>query len=53
MQQTTRLLGVSQQTVLQRVKRRQIDAVLVSRERAKGLHIKVVNQLPDLFEPVP
>ncbi len=52
MQQATRLLGVSRQTVLQRVKRGQIDAVLVSQGRAKGLRIKVPNQLTDLFEHV-
>jgi hypothetical protein len=47
---TMRILGVSRQTVLQRVKRGQLQAVHVSRGRRKGLCIKVLhNQLP-LFE---
>jgi hypothetical protein len=50
MQDTTRLLGVSRQTVLQRVKRGELDAVLVCHGRRKGLRIKAVNDQPDLFE---
>ncbi|WP_321969020.1 recombinase family protein [Paraburkholderia tropica] len=50
MQVATLRLGVSRQTVLQRVKRGELDAVLVRRGRSKGLRIKVVNDQPDFFE---
>lgn len=50
MQEATKLLGVSRQTVLQRVKRGELDAVLVCHGRRKGLRIKAVNDQPDLFE---
>jgi hypothetical protein len=50
MLEATRKLGVSRQTVLQRVKRGELAAVLVRQGRRKGLRIKVVNQQPDLFE---
>jgi hypothetical protein len=46
----TRKLGVSRQTVLQRVKRGEIKAVLVRQGRRKGLRIKVLDQQPALFE---
>ncbi len=49
MQEATRLLGVSRQTVLQRVKRGELDAVHVSQGRRKGLRIKVIDEQPDLF----
>ena len=52
MQDATRLLGVTRQTVLQRVKRGDLDAVLVCNGRRKGLYIKVVDDQPDLFEHV-
>ena len=45
----TRTLGVSRQTVLQRVKRGELEAVLVTRGRRKGLRIKVVDTAPGLF----
>jgi DNA invertase Pin-like site-specific DNA recombinase/uncharacterized protein YndB with AHSA1/START domain len=45
----TRKLGVSRQTVLQRVKRGELEAVLVTRGRRKGLRIKVVDTQPRLF----
>ena len=45
-----RILGVSRQTVLQRVKRGELQAVHVSRGRRKGLRIKVPDALPGLFE---
>ena len=42
-----RILGVSRQTVLQRVKRGELEAMHVSRGRRKGLRIRVLsNQLP-------
>jgi len=50
MLETTRKLGVSRQTVLQRVKRGELQAVLVRQGRRKGLRIKVVDRQPELFE---
>ena len=50
MQDATRLLGATRQAVLQRVKRGELDAVLVCRGRRKGLRVKVVRDQPDLFE---
>ncbi len=47
--QTMRLLGVSRQTVLQRVKRGEIDAVHVRCGRQKGLRLKVMQRQQDLF----
>jgi DNA invertase Pin-like site-specific DNA recombinase/predicted DNA-binding transcriptional regulator AlpA len=48
--EATRKLGVSRQTVMQRVKRGEIKAVLVRQGRRKGLRIKVVDQQPELFQ---
>ncbi|MGH8533345.1 MAG: helix-turn-helix domain-containing protein, partial [Gammaproteobacteria bacterium] len=42
MQEATRLLGVSRQTVLQRVKRGELDAVHVYQGRRKGLRIRLI-----------
>ncbi len=50
MLETTMKLGVSRQTVLQRVKGGELKAVLVRQGRRKGLRIKVVDQQPALFE---
>ena len=50
MLETTIKLGVSRQTVLQRVKRGELEAVLVRQGRRKGLRIKVVDQQPALFK---
>jgi DNA invertase Pin-like site-specific DNA recombinase len=44
-----RKLGVSRQTVLQRVKRGQLEARHVTRGRRKGLRVKVLNDQPTLF----
>jgi DNA invertase Pin-like site-specific DNA recombinase/uncharacterized protein YndB with AHSA1/START domain/predicted DNA-binding transcriptional regulator AlpA len=52
MLEATRKLGVSRQTVLQRVKRGELEAVLVRQGRRKGLRIKVVDQQPTLFEQI-
>lgn len=52
MLETTMKLGVSRQTVLQRVKRGELEAVLVRQGRRKGLRIKVVDRQPTLFEPL-
>jgi DNA invertase Pin-like site-specific DNA recombinase len=46
----TAKLGVSRQTVLQRVKRGELKAVLVRQGRHKGLRIRVINQQPQLFQ---
>ena len=48
--EATAKLGVSRQTVLQRVKRGELKAVLVRQGRHKGLRIKVVDQQPQLFQ---
>lgn len=45
------LLGVSRQTILQRVKRGELSAVHVYRGRAKGIRIQIPAANPDLFEP--
>jgi predicted DNA-binding transcriptional regulator AlpA len=47
--ETMMKLGVSRQTVLQRVKRGELEALLVTRGRRKGLRIKVVDTQPGLF----
>jgi CTP-dependent riboflavin kinase len=52
MLEATMKLGVSRQTVLQRVKRGELQAVLVREGRRKGLRIKVADQQPDLFEHI-
>jgi hypothetical protein len=46
----TAKLGVSRQTVLQRVKRGELKAVLVRQGRHKGLRIKVIDSQPQLFQ---
>jgi len=51
MREATKRLGVSRQTVLQRVKRGELEAVHVRRGKQKGLRIKVINDIPDLFNP--
>jgi DNA invertase Pin-like site-specific DNA recombinase len=50
MLETTIKLGVSRQTVLQRVKRGELDAVLVRQGRRKGLRIKVIDDQPGFFQ---
>jgi DNA invertase Pin-like site-specific DNA recombinase len=50
MYQAMRLLGVSRQTVLQRVKRGELEAIHVARGRRKGLLIKVIRTQPELFD---
>ncbi len=49
MQEATKQLGVSRQTVLQRVKRGELDAVHVCHGRRKGLRIKLIDNQTDLF----
>jgi DNA invertase Pin-like site-specific DNA recombinase/uncharacterized protein YndB with AHSA1/START domain len=53
MVEATRRLGVSRQTVLQRVKRGELEAVHITQGRRKGLRIKVPDPLPQLFPPAP
>jgi DNA invertase Pin-like site-specific DNA recombinase len=45
-----KILGVSRQTVLQRVKRGELDAVHVRSGRRKGLRIRVPEAHPSLFD---
>jgi DNA invertase Pin-like site-specific DNA recombinase len=52
MQVATRILGVSRQTVLQRVKHGELQAVHVCHGRRKGLRIKVSDNQPNLFDSV-
>ncbi len=49
MLEATMKLGISRQTVLQRVKRGELEAVHVRCGRRKGLRIKVVDTQPRLF----
>jgi DNA invertase Pin-like site-specific DNA recombinase/predicted DNA-binding transcriptional regulator AlpA len=50
MYQTMRLLGVSRQTVLQRVKRGDIEVIHVMRGRKKGLRLSVIHSNSNLFD---
>lgn len=50
MLEATQLLGVSRQTVLQRVKRGELAAVHVRRGKRKGLRIQVINAQSPLFD---
>ena len=52
MLEATMKLGVSRQTVLQRVKRGELEAVLVRQGRRKGLRIKVIDAQPNLFATI-
>ena len=49
--QAMRILGVSRQTIMQRVKRGELSVVHVSRGKQKGLRIRVLDRQPQLFEP--
>jgi predicted DNA-binding transcriptional regulator AlpA len=49
MRKAMRMLGVSRQTVLQRVKRGELEAMHVVRGKQKGLRIKVIDRQPQLF----
>jgi hypothetical protein len=51
MREAMRVLRVSRQTVLQRVKRGELEAVHVVRGKQKGLRIKVIDHQPQLFSP--
>jgi len=49
MQEATRALGVTRQTVLHRVKRGEIEAVHVTKGGKVGLRIKLPDRQPGLF----
>src|ERR1700692_3442390 len=51
MQEATRALGVSRQTVLHRVKRGEIEAAHVTKGGKTGLRVKLPDRQPSLFEP--
>jgi predicted DNA-binding transcriptional regulator AlpA/uncharacterized protein YndB with AHSA1/START domain len=53
MLEATHALGVSRQTVLQRVKRGELDAVHVRSGRRKGLRIRINAADPGLFDETP
>jgi excisionase family DNA binding protein len=48
--QAMRILGVSRQTIMQRVKRGELSVVHVSRGKQKGLRIRVLDNQPQLFD---
>lgn len=50
MQEATKVLGVSRQTVLQRVKRGELSAVHLCSGKRKGLRIKVLGTQSSLFD---
>ena len=50
--EATKILGVTRQTVLQSVKRGELQAVHVCRGKRKGLRIKVIDCQPDLFAAI-
>jgi predicted site-specific integrase-resolvase len=50
MREAIKALGVSRQTVLQRVKRGELDAVHVKRGKQKGLHTKAGTRQPELVD---
>jgi DNA invertase Pin-like site-specific DNA recombinase len=50
MREAMKALRVSRQTIWQRVKRGELDAVHVMRGKQKGLRIKVIDRQPELFD---
>jgi hypothetical protein len=52
MQEATRALGVTRQTVLHRVKRGEIEAAHVTKGGKKGLRIKLIERQPTLFSHI-
>jgi DNA invertase Pin-like site-specific DNA recombinase len=50
MHEATRKLGVSRQTVLQRVKRGELEVVHVTKGRKKGIRIKLITRQSELFD---
>jgi DNA invertase Pin-like site-specific DNA recombinase len=49
MPEAMRILGVTRQTIMQRVKRGELSVVHVSRGKQKGLRIRVLDTQPQLF----
>lgn len=50
MHEATRKLGISRQTVLQRVKRGELEAMHVTKGKKKGIRIKAITRQTELFE---
>jgi DNA invertase Pin-like site-specific DNA recombinase len=50
MPQAMRILGVTRQTIMQRVRRGELSVVHVSRGKQKGLRIRVLDNQPQLFD---
>jgi hypothetical protein len=50
MREAMRALGVTRQTVLQRVKRGELEAIHVMRDKQKGLRIKIIQRQANLFD---
>ena len=48
--QAMRILGVSRQTIMQRVKRGELSVVHVSSGKQKGLRIRILDNQPQLFD---
>jgi excisionase family DNA binding protein len=48
--EATKILGVTRQTILQRVKRGEIQSVHVCQGRRKRLRTKIVDNQPSLFD---
>jgi len=48
--QAMRILGVSRQTIMQRVKRGELSVVHVSRGKQKGLRVRILDNQPQLFD---
>lgn len=53
MPEAMRLLGVSRQTIMQRVKRGELSVLHISRGRQKGLRIRMLDNQPQLFPSTP
>jgi len=53
MPEAMRILGVSRQTIMQRVKNGELSVVHVCRGRQKGLRIRALDQQPQLFPTTP
>jgi DNA invertase Pin-like site-specific DNA recombinase len=50
MHEATRKLGVSRQTVLQRVKRGELEVAHITKGRKKGIRIKMITRQSELFD---
>jgi DNA invertase Pin-like site-specific DNA recombinase len=43
-------LGTSRQSMLQKIKRGELEAIFVTAGRQKGIHVKIISAQPNLFE---